>query len=635
MFAAFVLILLAALVLNFALSALLLWLAARLVRLPQATYLRSLATTVLVTVIQVVLLALVYAAAGPDEPLLSAAALLVISLLAPFAIIRAQFGAPVGKSILAGLLWYGLSMVLVVPAVFLLRFALFDAYVIPTGAMAETLRGYHKQVSCPKCDHSFTINGSAEADPLGGLPTVITGCTCPNCRYSIDFRRDFPSQFPSLVGGDRVLVSKGITSRIFWSQPARYDLIVFRYPAEPARQGVPINYIKRLIGLPGETIGIWYGDLFVMEGADPSTSPPTLEAWKPEYMQQDDALDLLMSGSPRFHILRKPPEVMLALRRIVYDNDHQARDPGNLPPRWAGEEQSGWSADGTAFRRAAGEETGWLRYRHILRGHADELRLITDFLGYNTYVPQRGNVPTGSNWAGDLMLEAEVTVEEPAGELVLELSRGVFRFRARFDLASGECTLLKLKKPHEGEKPPDEDAFEELERRSSAVKGPGAYGLRFANFDQRLTLWVNDTLPFGDGVVYDGPASKQRGPYPNDLQPASIGVTGAGVMVSHLKLWRDTYYTIDPMRPDTDLDPLRDWDWGWNFKDKDVPRPDWGPLHGLPGRTFYVQPGHYLCLGDNSTESSDSRSWGTVPQRLLIGRAMLIYFPPPRSGAVR
>ena len=40
-----------------------------------------------------------------------------------------------------------------------------------------------------------------------------------------------------------------------------------------------------------------------------------------------------------------------------------------------------------------------------------------------------------------------------------------------------------------------------------------------------------------------------------------------------------------------------------------------------------MQPGHYLCLGDNSTESSDSRDWGAVPERLMLGRALMVYYP--------
>jgi len=58
-------------------------------------------------------------------------------------------------------------------------------------------------------------------------------------------------------------------------------------------------------------------------------------------------------------------------------------------------------------------------------------------------------------------------------------------------------------------------------------------------------------------------------------------------------------------------------------------------LGNLPVSTYYVQPGHFLCLGDNSPESSDGRSWGTVPERLLLGRALLVYYPFRRAGRIR
>ena len=43
--------------------------------------------------------------------------------------------------------------------------------------------------------------------------------------------------------------------------------------------------------------------------------------------------------------------------------------------------------------------------------------------------------------------------------------------------------------------------------------------------------------------------------------------------------------------------------------------------------TMYVQPDHFLCLGDNSFHSSDSRAWGTVPRRLMLGKAVVVYYP--------
>ena len=49
--------------------------------------------------------------------------------------------------------------------------------------------------------------------------------------------------------------------------------------------------------------------------------------------------------------------------------------------------------------------------------------------------------------------------------------------------------------------------------------------------------------------------------------------------------------------------------------------------YNMPVLTLYVQPDHFLGLGDNSPESSDSRSWGLVPKRLLLGKAVLVYYP--------
>lgn len=46
--------------------------------------------------------------------------------------------------------------------------------------------------------------------------------------------------------------------------------------------------------------------------------------------------------------------------------------------------------------------------------------------------------------------------------------------------------------------------------------------------------------------------------------------------------------------------------------------------------------GEYFALGDNTTNSRDSRYWGTVPERNLLGPACLVYWPflSPRFGAI-
>jgi signal peptidase I len=45
-----------------------------------------------------------------------------------------------------------------------------------------------------------------------------------------------------------------------------------------------------------------------------------------------------------------------------------------------------------------------------------------------------------------------------------------------------------------------------------------------------------------------------------------------------------------------------------------------------------VPPGHYFMMGDNRGESDDSRFWGPIPQRSIIGVAFFTYWPPDRIG---
>jgi signal peptidase I len=43
-----------------------------------------------------------------------------------------------------------------------------------------------------------------------------------------------------------------------------------------------------------------------------------------------------------------------------------------------------------------------------------------------------------------------------------------------------------------------------------------------------------------------------------------------------------------------------------------------------------VPADHYVFMGDNRTHSCDSRQWGAVPRRNLIGKVFSVYWPPQR-----
>ena len=43
-----------------------------------------------------------------------------------------------------------------------------------------------------------------------------------------------------------------------------------------------------------------------------------------------------------------------------------------------------------------------------------------------------------------------------------------------------------------------------------------------------------------------------------------------------------------------------------------------------------IKPGNYFMMGDNRSSSCDSRAWGTVPKKSLIGKVFATYWPPGR-----
>ncbi|MES1248411.1 MAG: signal peptidase I [Actinomycetota bacterium] len=51
-----------------------------------------------------------------------------------------------------------------------------------------------------------------------------------------------------------------------------------------------------------------------------------------------------------------------------------------------------------------------------------------------------------------------------------------------------------------------------------------------------------------------------------------------------------------------------------------------------PPESWTVPKGQYFFMGDNRAESCDSRVWGSVPRKNLIGEVFFVYWPPNRLG---
>ncbi|MDZ7617761.1 MAG: signal peptidase I, partial [Patescibacteria group bacterium] len=369
------------------------------------------------------------------------------------------------------------SVVIAFVLAFLFRTFEAEAFVIPTGSMAPTLMGRHKDFECPICGHWYQVSASEEVDQETNQSTgyQVGAGTCPMCRYTADLRRTNPQgrSYPA-YSGDRILVGKFAYQ---FSEPNRWDVAVFKYPGNAVT-----NYIKRIVGLPGETVIIRGGDIFTKDKQ--SDQPP--------------------------EIARKPPTKLLAMLQLVFDNQYAPKLAARgFPLRWEGAEPPGVAGrfdavdpDGClAFQTdGAGPNEAWLRYQHRvpsfddwrLIGHDGQLpphrqpepQFILDFTAYNTgraspLEALRGDV-LGSHWVGDLALECTVKVLSDTGEVILQLVEGGQRFQVRFDVATGQATLAIVGQP------------DWQPKAATRVRGPGTYHVRLANCDDKLYVWVNN-----------------------------------------------------------------------------------------------------------------------------------------------
>src|SRR5262245_14660374 len=72
------------------------------------------------------------------------------------------------------------SIAMAVILALLFRGFVAEAFVIPTGSMAPTLQGRHKDVWCPKCNYQYQTSASIEressTDALSGRHVIATTC---------------------------------------------------------------------------------------------------------------------------------------------------------------------------------------------------------------------------------------------------------------------------------------------------------------------------------------------------------------------------------------------------------------------------------------------------------------------------
>jgi signal peptidase I len=116
------------------------------------------------------------------------------------------------------------------------------------------------------------------------------------------------------------------------------------------------------------------------------------------------------------------------------------------------------------------------------------------------------------------------------------------------------------------------------------------YTIEMAHVDRRITLTVNRSVVF----QYDLPEMINRAEVSD---PFRLGCQGGQVIFRKIKLYRDVYYRSNGSNGVAEPFPLRE--------------------------------GEYFMLGDNSTESYDSRSWREpqVAEKGFLGKPFLLHQP--------
>lgn len=364
-----------------------------------------------------------------------------------------------------------------------LKLTLIETFVIPTGAMAPTIIGRHVAVVCDQCEFTYAVGRPERADspPEDVLPPSST--TCPNCagvgQLSIAGR---------IRKGDRILVGK-------ISQLERWDLIVFRYPEGPST-----NFVKRLVGLPDETVEIFAGDVFV-DGVR----------------------------------LRKDPQVATDMWLLVHDTRHVPIAQPERGPGWRPKgDSSGWRHDSGSWEcNASASKPDWLEFSQN----------ITDHLAYNgeeTYPSLWGTAP---RFVGDVKIECQIEKLAGTGCLGFQWEYAGFRVTASVDVA-GNARIASTDLTTE-----DENTDTQTSAEASATVGRMAWKsdrsgtLSFAFRDGQAYVLHNGDVVASLGVLADDLALAKRSPVA-DGEPCRIGVftDGCSVKLEGIRLLKDIHY---------------------------------------------------------------------------------------------
>ncbi|MFW6158111.1 MAG: signal peptidase I [Planctomycetota bacterium] len=336
--------------------------------------------------------------------------------------------------------------------------------------------------------------------------------------YGVEaFRIPTSSMEPTLLGsqthGDRILVNK---FRFDLHPPQRWDIVVFKIdenrinyyrrngaltlgaedllPAPITKtdngtiryENSPeyVNYVKRLVGLPGQEIQIKNGDVFI-DG----------------------------------HICRKPDPVLDAMLVPVSNDELLEAENRGLGDVWARTGAVTVENNVATFRATVPGAPAGLHYK----------KPIVDWVATDLQTTYRREDDQQLNVVGDVRLAFRFQHVEGKGRLTAGISENGNKYRASLPL--GESGYARLD-------------CNDLELAKAPFRATGEHRLEFTNVDARLTLKIDGRTLLQHDIEWpsEALAAKVR-PSRHHTGGVAFGVDSAGAVVRDVRLWRDIYYT--------------------------------------------------------------------------------------------
>jgi len=445
---------------------------------------------------------------------------------------------------------------------FVFRAFVLEAFRIPTGSMADTLMGDHFQICCTQCGYPYEYNFNPyiaknyKTTAGWGLYRLLPSPRCPSCGYY-----ENPNTLVPKSNGDRILVFKCLYQFV---EPKRWDVIVFKNPTEPG-----INYIKRLIGKPGETVEVIDGDIYI-----------------------DGKLQ------------RKPAKVQDEMWMCVYNNDYQPVRKTESRFNEHSWHQPFTNDIDSQWKYNPAEPT-----KFTLQIPANKINIMVydtnkgnDFRAVYAYGDPRyyKNIP----YCSDLMMNYYAAFNSEQGFVGIGLKKYETLYKANVDSAG----VMIIEKVNAAGK-----TMQLARGKTSLPAGGKSFFVKFANVDHQLIFEVDKGK-----IVYDmGTGRDDAGQRSAEIAPKALIFGTGSLTLNHIALYRDIDYLST--RPDN-RQPVDRAGEGNPFtlgKDEFFAMGDNSP-DSADSRLWSIEG-----IGNNGI----SYRMGVVPRDYLIGKAFFVYWP--------